>query len=609
MNSAQARQPGQAASNKVFSNKFLFVIIALFIATSFSAYAATGGTAADSKKLTASACKKLTLRDDSYAFKLRIRATSGYFQVNVGSGKTHGGCPDFRVDYINQRVIQGDSAQYPTLRSEACFVLGSGSKQDFTAEWDVVVPFVPDTGLDFKVGTSGLGIVDVSINDFSNKTWILRSFAKNGAFHAARDSLPPPGGLRSVIGPKPFLKPIMGAVNFPWFGTKSGHTGFDVHWPTTAPFLYTPLNGQYDSGDTGVIRQQMQWDREANLNFFLLSYWDQEYSNLNTAPFLDEAAAAGMEISVMIETASRRAGMTPRQAFLAQIKNIQSKYMAHPAWLTAEGKPILFFYDRIVEEFQAVSGNAWWDDFLWVKSQMDTNIILMFPITKPVTPAQIKVLGGGFSFAANSGASGPDATWQGAYQDDWNWIWKVSQGNGLCALPILPGFKRLRVPADAPNYRNQWRACRSSMPDIIFVNSWNEYFEATLIEPTKEFGTEYIRLTADEAALFCAGELGTVSDSANAAIREPGHSPAIKNHCGSLRFSIIGKRPRRIPLKTATDDVSNVTVFDLSGKAIKVIGVVNSSCQWDGRNSQGVDMHQGIYLVRFGNQSRAIFKF
>jgi hypothetical protein len=586
-----------------------WALAALFATTPLSLDAGSGDVATIAGKSVVPACTKLTLRDNAYAFKLRIRATDGYFKVNVGSGKTHGECPDYRVNYINKRIIQGDSSQYPTLRNEACFVLGIGSKLEFIVEWDVVVPFVPDTGLDFKVWLGGPGVVEVSILDFSGKSWIDKSFSQNGMFHVARDSLPPAGGLKSVIGPKPFLKPIMGAVNFPWFGTPTGHTGFTVHWDNAqAPFLYSPLNGKYDSGDTSVIRQQMQWAKEANLNFFLLSYWDQEYSNLNTAPFLDEAAAAGMEISGMIETSTRRSGLTPRQAFLAQVKEIQTKYMTHPAWLKADGKPIIFFYDRIVEEFQAVSGALWWDDFLWVKSQLDTNIILMFPITKPVTPAQIKVLGGGFSFAANSGASGIDATWQGAYQDDWNWMWLVSQGNGISALPILPSFKRLRVPADAPNYLNQWRACQSSMPDIIFVNSWNEYFEATLIEPTKEFGKQYLQLTAKGAGSFCAGELGPAADTSGAAMYRSGHVPAMKASDRRLRFSIVGRTVYPIFVDGVGEHVTHGSLFDLSGKAIREVLIANRSCQWDGKIGSGAEAPAGLYIARFGDCSIAVVK-
>jgi hypothetical protein len=594
--------------HSIFRNCTYCVMIVLFAVVAFSSFTRMSSAFADTKKTTAT-CKKLTLRDDSHAFRLRVRSTTGYFQVTVGSGKTHGGCPDYRVDYINKRIILGDSAQYPTLRSEACFVLGSGSKNEFIAEWDVIVPFVPDTGLDFKVATGSTGTVDVSINDFSNKTWIFRSFTKNGAFRVPLDSLPPPGGLQSVIGRKPFVEPMMGAVNFPWFGTKTGHTGFDVHWPTTTPFLYKPLIGQYDSGDTSLIRQQMQWAHEANFNFFLLSYWDQEYSNLNTAPYLDQAAIAGMKIAVMIETATRRTGLTPRQAFLAQIQDIKTKYATHTAYLKAEGKPIIFFYDRIVEEFQAVSGTAWWDDFLWVKAQLDTNIILMFPITKPVTPAQIKVLGGGFSFAANSGASGIDATWQGAYQDDWAWMWLVAQGDGISALPILPAFKRLRVPADAPNYRNQWRACRSSMPDIIFVNSWNEYFEASLIEPTVEFGKEYIQLSANEAALFCAGKVGEVADTNTPVIRKYDAPGAAGAQRGTVLFSITGKRTQSMAVGGIQEHVTAATLFDLSGKAIRDLEIHNRAAQWDGKNNNGAAVHPGIYMVRFGSRSVKFFKF
>lgn len=41
-------------------------------------------------------------------------------------------------------------------------------------------------------------------------------------------------------------------------------------------------------------------------------------------------------------------------------------------------------------------------------------------------------------------------------------------------------------------------------------DSWNEYHESTIIEPTTAFGTQYLELTKHEGDLFCAGELGSL---------------------------------------------------------------------------------------------------
>ncbi len=146
-----------------------------------------------------------------------------------------------------------------------------------------------------------------------------------------------------------------------------------------------------------------------------------------------------------------------------------------------------------------------WDDWLWVKDRLPRELILMYPVTVDTPPDRVATLGGGFVFAANSGGG---STWTGSHEEDWRWTWITYQGGGLSALPILPSFLEERLPEHEPNYRNQWRAARNSMPDMIIVNSWNEYHESTIIEPTEQFGTRYLEITAEEAAKMCAAELG-----------------------------------------------------------------------------------------------------
>jgi hypothetical protein len=551
-----------------------------------------------------SSCNKMTLQDSAFAFKLRIRTTTGYFQVNVGTGPSQGGCPDYRVDFVGKHVVQGDSLTWSTLRDEACYVLGNsnGDKREFIVEWNVIVPFVPDTGLSFKVATGSSGTVELSILDFNNVVFLDQSFTNNGTLKAARNKLPPQGGLKSIVGAKPVVKPMMGAYMFPWYGLQSGPTKMLEHWDST--MLYTPLGGWYDSGDTTVIRRQMNYAQQANLDLFVLSYWDQEYSNKNTAPFVKIAETCGMSISAMIETSVRRTGVAPRDCFLAQIQEILANYATSPAWLKADGKPVIFFYDRIVEEFQSVSDSAWWGDLQWVKTQLGTNVILMFPATKPVTPAQIQVMGGGFSFAANSGASNSNF-WVGAYQDDWNWIWTITQGNGISALPILPGFKRLRIPSDGPNYINQWRAAQSSMPDMIIVNSWNEYHESSVIEPTTAFGTQYIDLTAQAAGLFCNGKLGPQLDTNNMVVH--GYDRPGQSGRGPLPHDLISVGNTFV-VRNGSGNGSSLEIFNLSGTLIRTLLINKSEAYWDGLDRRGARVPSGVYLVKCGALSLPIVK-
>lgn len=59
--------------------------------------------------------------------------------------------------------------------------------------------------------------------------------------------------------------------------------------------------------------------------------------------------------------------------------------------------------------------------------------------------------------------------------------------------PVVP-----RGPA-GERYTGSWRAATSSRPDWVLVNSWNEWFEATSIEPGVETGDRALQQTKEQA--------------------------------------------------------------------------------------------------------------
>jgi hypothetical protein len=303
-----------------------------------------------------------------------------------------------------------------------------------------------------------------------------------------------------MVGPK------RGAYLFPWYGTPMGPTGHWVHWDPANPTLYTPAKGQYDSADPAVIDEQMAEAHSAGIDLFVVSYWDTENPPLGR--YLDAASKVGIEISAMLETSTRSKG-TPRQSVVDQLTTLTAQFGGHPSWLKANDKPIVFVYDRITGEIDdGKVGATGWDDWQWIRSQMgDKMPLVMFPLGSQWGAEGAAAFGGAFAFAANSGGG---SYFTGAHGDDWAWAWTARQAGALVAIPILPSIGRLREAADEPNYRNQWHAARAVIPDMIIVNSWNEYHESTIIEPTTAFGTQWLDLTKEEGSLFCTGELGSL---------------------------------------------------------------------------------------------------
>jgi hypothetical protein len=70
-------------------------------------------------------------------------------------------------------------------------------------------------------------------------------------------------------------------------------------------------------------------------------------------------------------------------------------------------------------------------------------------------------------------------------------------------LTVACGYddRKIRYPGnfvDRENgalYRRQWEAALAGEPDVVMINTWNEWAEGTMIEPTVEFGYKYLELT------------------------------------------------------------------------------------------------------------------
>ena len=75
--------------------------------------------------------------------------------------------------------------------------------------------------------------------------------------------------------------------------------------------------------------------------------------------------------------------------------------------------------------------------------------------------------------------------------------------DSLLVLTVYPGYddRKIRDPGlytpreDGEYYRRSWEAALASDPDVVLITSWNEWPEATNIEPSVEFGYRYLELT------------------------------------------------------------------------------------------------------------------
>ncbi len=191
------------------------------------------------------------------------------------------------------------------------------------------------------------------------------------------------------------------------------------------------------------------------------------------------------------------------EGVVEDFKYLEEKYFSHPAFLHADGRPVVFIYSRvmlqswpdwpfILKRFDRegmdyyLSADAGWT---WVQPfvQLGFDQVHFYNQLQQVllwSPGLLKY----GSFVKGAHLYGRDA-----------------------AVTVLPGYDDHLVPGRDPflierenreTYKKIWENALAADPDWILITSFNEWFEGTEIEPSEECGDLYLEMTGEYSEKF-----------------------------------------------------------------------------------------------------------
>ena len=237
-------------------------------------------------------------------------------------------------------------------------------------------------------------------------------------------------------------------------------------WYTQEDFagmLDQPLQGAYDSTDLTVLRQQLKWAGEAEIDFLALSgfiedapYLDLVWQNAEAMFHENEERDYPVQLCFMLEPRSfdGLAGMA---------EHVWQNYAETEAYFCYQGKPLLFIFDGYI------------------------------PSDLPLYVERLQ------SFTVRTTVDSPYSS----IESQTTYVGDV--------VAVMPGFERpdwpdVYVPRDGgQHYREQWQtalvlsAANLNRPLIVMVTSWNEYWENTHIEASVNYGDAYLNMTKEYA--------------------------------------------------------------------------------------------------------------
>ncbi len=298
------------------------------------------------------------------------------------------------------------------------------------------------------------------------------------------------------------------AFYYGWYGNPRisgkwrGWENVDAPGKSIGNTLLYPRLGAYDSHDTRILEQHCRWAKESGIDSFIYSWWERNDFNDRGLPrLLNAAQKTGMHVTIYFEAVP---GGDARRA-LSDVLYLLNRYGTHPAWLKINGKPVLFIYSRALLHVGL-------DGWLWVVTETNRQYEggAVFIGDSKVTEATYI-----FDGSHRYGVTGvktftdPPEILRQSREAFPQLVAKAGAGRISC-LSISPGGAAYTRPKPqqtlsrhgGSTYRIMWREAIAANPDWVLITSWNEWYEATAIEPSMEYGDRELKTTREYAARF-----------------------------------------------------------------------------------------------------------
>lgn len=290
--------------------------------------------------------------------------------------------------------------------------------------------------------------------------------------------------------------PLVLAFYYSWYDDNTWNSGQLSDLPAE----------RYISADRGAMGRHIDQAKAAGIDGFVVAWYgpngESNQTEANLTALLEEAAARNFRIGILFETDSPFLG--GYDSIAAALQHALSAHANQPAYLRADGKPVIFFWR-----------SSMYDVGTWaaLRSQVDPGNGSLW-IGEGVDTSQLSVFDGHYLYsntwnppadltATNQKFGGRVAAMREATGAPKLWVATVMPGYNDVAIRPNSGFARSRD--GGAYYAQSWQAAMASSPNWVVITSFNEWPEGSYIEPSAAYDDAYIGLTAQYSSQFKSG--------------------------------------------------------------------------------------------------------
>ncbi|MEW5759941.1 MAG: glycoside hydrolase family 99-like domain-containing protein [Candidatus Thermoplasmatota archaeon] len=329
--------------------------------------------------------------------------------------------------------------------------------------------------------------------------------------------------LNSLLRYNTSKKFTVGAYYYPWYNG-SDH----CHWPEG--YKNTPILGEYDSGNSTIAEKHISWASKYGIDVFSVSWWGPngfEEENLQNG-LLSAKNIGDIKFSIYYESLGRLGDCNfddenTKKTFISDLYHIAMNYFSHPSYYKIDGRPVVGIYSAhkfngdyrngILDARKNLSENGYdvylVGDFITIKPPfIETKKIRSFDAVSPYNP---------YNFVLSKLTFGKLWLFTKLITKTQYIVWRL----WVTSLKV-DGFENRKldfIPCVIPSYDDTALKDRNNKPllgdkndfikslemakstsdkvgkgnqRLIWITSFNEWHEGTTIEPSLEYGFDYL---------------------------------------------------------------------------------------------------------------------